>query len=112
MSMIQPRPMPPFPKEVPDRRRKFWRQPMRRARLKQRSAKKSHWQGLYILALKFLIRLDPLCRRCRRRHATEGHHPWGQIGALILLFFPICRICHEEVEGNKRQARAEGWILY
>jgi hypothetical protein len=111
MSMIKPRPMPPFPKPPREKKeRKPW---VRRGRpLRRISKKKLDWRKLYLLALAFLIRLDPLCRRCRRRRATEGHHPWGQIGALILLFWPFCRQCHDEVENNKKKARAEGWILY
>lgn len=104
--------MPPFPKPAREPRRKFWRAPMRRARLKMRSEKKDNWHMLYIFGLKFLIRLDPLCRKCRRRPATEGHHPFGQGGALILLVFPLCRTCHVAVEDNKNQSRQEGWILY
>lgn len=104
--------MPPFPKPAREPRRKFWRAPMRRARLKMRSEKKDNWHALYIAGLRFLVRLDPLCRKCRRRPATEGHHPFGQGGALILLFFPLCRTCHVAVEDNKNQSRQEGWILY
>jgi hypothetical protein len=76
------------------------------------SPQKAYLRGIYLDCLRFLISLDPLCRRCRRRRATEGHHPFGQIGMLILIFFPFCRACHREVEDNKRQAREDGWILY
>lgn len=85
---------------------------LRRTRLKPISKAKAELRALYLLALAFLIRIDPWCRRCRRGHATEGHHPWGQIGYLILLFWPFCRACHMEVESNKNKAREEGWLLY
>jgi hypothetical protein len=83
--------------------------PMRRT-IKKRSAKKAKWHALYILALRFLMSLDPLCRRCRRRRATEGHHPFGQVGALILIFWPFCRTCHDAVHEHSNQAREEGWL--
>lgn len=104
--------MPPFQLKQPrERRRKYWRAPMKRARLKMQSEKKSKWNKLYYLGLRFLISLDPLCRRCRSRRASEGHHPFGQIGALILLFWPFCRTCHVEVHDHPNTAREEGWLL-
>lgn len=113
MSMVRPRPMPPFPKPAkPESRKRTGFSISRRQGLRQVSVKKAHWRKLYLGGLRFLVALDPLCRRCQRRRAIEGHHPWGQLGALILLFFPICRTCHDEIENNKKKARAEGWILY
>lgn len=81
-----------------------------RKRLKQRSPEKTRLHGLYVAALVFLIGLDPLCRCCRKRPATEGHHPWGQWKWLIFLFIPICRECHEAIESNKKAAREVGLI--
>lgn len=107
--MIKPRPMPPFPAEKVPR----WKLgQVRRTRLRQRSAEKAGWQRIYVAVLKAVLSVHPLCVRCMKRLATEGHHPFGRSGALILLFWPFCRTCHDEVEGNKKQARAEGWILY
>lgn len=93
----------------------MWKAPalprsQRRVRLRVRSDEKERWHALYIPFLAFLIRLDPLCRCCRIRPATEGHHPFGQLGALILCVFPFCRTCHNEKHGNPIDARAEGWI--
>lgn len=89
------------------------RQPKMRAnRLRRISKEKKNWRDIYILCLRFLIGLDPICRRCRERYANSGHHPFGQHGALILLFFPMCMVCHNEVECSKNKARDEGWILY
>jgi hypothetical protein len=123
MSMIKPRPMPPFPKvtiqprnrrdrELAKQATRFLNWKLQRSPIRKVSKKKLAWRKLYLLGLAFLMRVDPLCRRCRRRRATEGHHPFGQIGALILIFWPFCRQCHDEVENNKKKARAEGWILY
>jgi len=81
-------------------------------RLRRVSPEKAKWRVLYYLALYFLIRLDPLCRVCREARAIEGHHPYGQIGALILIFIPICRPCHDMIENHKRIARDVGLILY
>lgn len=105
--MIQPQPMPPFPKRNLGRELGLGRKGLRK-----RSPDKARWHRIYIAVLKAVLRVHPLCVRCGKRPATEGHHPFGQIGALILLFWPFCRPCHDEVENNKRQARAEGWILY
>jgi hypothetical protein len=106
MSMIKPRPMPPFVKRsAPKTERK-------RRGLKQRSTAKAAWHRIYVAVLRAVLSVHPLCVRCGKRKATEGHHPFGQIGALILLFWPFCRPCHNEVENNKKQARADGWILY
>ncbi len=85
---------------------------LKRTRLKPRSVMKAKWHELYILGLRFLVSLNPFCRRCKERHATEGHHPARQHGAAILIFFPFCRVCHADVEGNKNRAREEGWIWY
>lgn len=86
--------------------------PKPRKRLKQMSTTKAWFHSRYVAALKFLISLDPLCRRCRERPATEGHHPLRQRGWLIFFFWPFCRACHNEVEDDKKTARTEGWILY
>jgi hypothetical protein len=53
------------------------------------------------------------CERCgeRKKH-LDGHHPWGQIAEKILIFFLVCRACHDYIEGNKIKARKEGWIKY
>lgn len=85
---------------------------LRRSRLRKISPQKKNWRDLYLVCLHFLIALDPMCRRCRKRYANQGHHPFGQHDALILLVFPFCLTCHNEVECNKRQSREEGWILY
>lgn len=103
MSMIRPGPMPP-------KLTKSAKKPRRR--LRQVSDKKAYWRRLYFAALAFLVRLDPFCRKCRVSLAQEGHHPFGQIGALILIFWPMCRSCHEEIENHKKRSREEGWILY
>lgn len=85
---------------------------LKRTRLCKVSPKKRHWKAIYLSALRFLIALDPICRRCRCREANQGHYPFGQMGALILLFWPFCMTCHNEVEFHKNQSRDEGWILY
>jgi hypothetical protein len=111
MSMIKPRPMPPFPKPSGSFQKRH--KGLRRGKpMRKRSVAKTLRHHVYVAALVFLIYCDPLCRRCRRRRATEGHHPWGQLGAKIFIFWPFCRQCHDEVENNKKKARAEGWILY
>jgi hypothetical protein len=103
MSMVKPRPMPPFPKPA-----KAAKKPRRW--LRHRSAKKRCWHEIYVIAAAFLMRLDPICRRCRRRRAIEGHHPFGQAGALILIFWPFCRVCHDEVHFHPNKAREDGWL--
>lgn len=117
MSRIAPKPMPDFKKwlgrkshgmESEHRHRKS----LRRTRLRPRSKAKSVFHGHYVCALLFLMSLNPMCRRCNRRRATEGHHPMQQRGWLILLFFPVCRLCHTEIEERKSIAREEGWIWY
>lgn len=105
MSMIKPRPMPPFP-ATPTAPTKF-RRPM-----KQRSADKARWERIYLAVLRAVLGVHPMCVRCGERTATEGHHPFGRIGALILLFWPFCRPCHDHVETHKKESRADGWILY
>lgn len=112
MSMVKPRPLPPFPKlpREPKVKEFHWIK-LRRRRLKRRSAAKMIWNDLYLLALKFLIGLDAICRRCRKRLATEGHHPLGQIGALILIFWPICRRCHDQIHDFPNEAREDGWLV-
>ena len=106
MSMIRPRPLPPFPTEPRVERVKV------RRRIRRVSTEKRRWQALYSLALRFLVALNPRCRVCASSMATEGHHYFGQIGALILLFIPVCNRCHRVIEDNKKQARLDGWILY
>lgn len=132
MSMIRPRAMPPKPPARPERGTREWfdwkRQEARgraerreakrgapepaRKRLRQRSPLKAKLHALYVAGLKFLIGLDPLCRCCRERPATEGHHSWGQRGWAILLFIPICRRCHDDIENHKNAARDVGLIQY
>lgn len=112
MSRIQPRPMPSLQDWI-DRKPSGPkpRRPMRRTRLKPRSAKKQDWHELYILGLKFLLSLDPMCRRCRKREATDGHHIFGRANALMLLFTVTCRRCHNAVHGNPNKARRDGWLF-
>lgn len=74
------------------------------------SEAKEQLRDIYLALLAIAIKWNPFCRRCKKRKATEGHHPWGQIGILILLFEPFCRTCHNEVHNNANQARADGWI--
>jgi hypothetical protein len=83
-----------------------------RSPLKKRSPAKAKLHALYVAGLVFLLSLNPICRICEERKATEGHHPWGQRGWLILLFWPICRICHDWIEDHKNKARGLGLILY
>lgn len=85
---------------------------LKRTPLKRRSAKKTEWALLYLAGLRFLISLDPMCRCCKERRATEGHHPARQQGGSILIFLPVCRRCHTWVEDHKNEAREYGWIWY
>jgi hypothetical protein len=80
-------------------------------KLRHRSEKKEYWHRLYVLGLRYLLRLNPFCRRCGKRMATEGHHHFLQSGALILLFSPICYECHREIHANHNRAREEGWLF-
>jgi hypothetical protein len=110
--------MPPRRAQEPRQRRAAGQ----RGVLSRVSDIKRDWRALYVPWLVFLIALNPYCRRCEflqqhgnrngRNLATEGHHPFGQQGALILAVLPFCRSCHTEVENNKKQARKDGWIRY
>lgn len=104
MSQIKPGPMPQFP-------RPSLTPPKLPTGLKRISEAKEQLREIYLALLKIEIKWNPYCRRCKKRMATEGHHPFGQIGILILIFFPFCRPCHDEVHhNNPNQARADGWI--
>jgi hypothetical protein len=109
MSAVKPRPMPPFPMPGRVQNRHYCR--LRRTRLKYRSERKASWHALYVAGLKFLLKLDPMCRRCRERLATQGHHPFWQSGALILLFWPLCSFCHSAIHASPNKAREEGCLL-
>lgn len=74
------------------------------------SEAKEQLREIYLALLKIEIAFNPFCRRCKKKRATEGHHYYGQIGILILIFAPICRGCHDDIHHNATQARADGWI--
>lgn len=74
------------------------------------SEAKDQLREIYLALLKIEIGFNPFCRRCKRNKATEGHHPFGQLGILILIFFPFCRRCHDDVHQHADQARVDGWI--
>jgi hypothetical protein len=121
MSQVKPRPLPAFPKHPETHEDARQRAGSRRGSVLSRvSENKRDWRALYVPWLAFLMLIDPFCRRCRAKGptrldwnlATEGHHPYGQQGALILCVLPFCRECHDEVENNKTQARKDGWIRY
>lgn len=102
--------MPPFPKlqKSSSPGLKPW---PRRKPLRKRSVAKAIWHSLYVAGLIYLLSRDSRCRRCWKRKAIEGHHPFGQFGALIMIFWPICRVCHDEIHANHNKARAEGWLF-
>lgn len=106
MSMVRPRPIEPKP--VRPTRKGF----KSNSTLAPISEEKAYWRELYLKALAFQMWLDPMCRKCRERPATEGHHPFRQVGPMIMIFAPVCRECHEGTENNKNNARQEAWIRY
>lgn len=128
MSMVKPRPMPSMEARASAQEPRQQRAAARSSALRRVGEGKRAWQLLYGPWLAFLIMLDPICRRCRwlaestaRRGepirkisfnlATEGHHPFGQLGALILVVLPFCRGCHDDVHHkHPKQARKDGWI--
>lgn len=92
--------------------------PMKRqARLKPRSDKKAAWVEQYLaekerrMALQIAERGATWCQKCTEPKPVEGHHPGGQNGARIMVFFLICNPCHHEIHFvSPRQARLDGWL--
>lgn len=80
--------------------------------LKSQSKKKAIWNRAY--SAEKCRRLSPgnvKCQRCKKRKATDGHHPYGQAGERIMVFVMVCRECHDWAHfEDPRAARAEGWI--
>lgn len=87
------------------------RKGLKRARLRPRSERKTNEHSLYICGLLFLLSLNPMCRLCGMRRATEGHHPVSQQGWLILLFIPACRSCHDDIHEHPKAAREVGLLF-
>lgn len=104
MSMVKPRPMQP---KVHKPLARGFRPNNTIATI---SVEKANWRELYLKALAFQIWLDPLCRCCGKMEATEGHHPYLQSGANIMICCPICRPCHNRIHGNPNLARLNGWL--
>jgi hypothetical protein len=88
--------------------------PLNRSRkpLKPVSAKRAVWLAKYHAAVKARKKKQDWCDVCRVPHRfLDAHHPQGRIGELIMIFFLVCRGCHDWIHFvNPRQARLEGWL--
>jgi hypothetical protein len=98
-------------KNAPPRARKA-RRPLRPT-----SAKKAAWRRQYAKELarrkaeQEATAGHTFCQRCRKPATVDGHHPAGQAGVLIMLFFLLCRLCHDWAHfTSPKQAREEGWL--
>lgn len=90
----------------------------RTGRLKHQSPKKAAWRRQYARELarrkaeQEATHGHTFCQRCSRWSDVDGHHPAGQLGVLIMLFFLMCRKCHDWAHfESPATARAEGWLL-
>ena len=88
---------------------------LRRSRLKPVSAKKAALKKEYLAEKTARMnrqreqRGGTFCERCDKLRWVDGHHPYGQAGKWILIFFLICRKCHDWIHANGKAAREEGW---
>jgi hypothetical protein len=96
----------------------------RRARVKARSDKEALRQAA-LKGIKAI--LGPFVKHCLRcnqpnRAGTgfkskanplglEAHHPFRRRGYFYFVVVPLCETCHEEVEQDGNQARADRWIV-
>ena len=86
---------------------------MRRTRLKPASTKKFAMLKRYWAAM----RNDPdeiVCPHCRKslpKEKMEPHHPFGRLGARLLLYVWICPEFHAWIHDNRKEATRIGAIM-
>lgn len=90
---------------------------LKRTPLARESSEKGRWRRKYSAELRLRKaqqvedRGTTFCERCERNRPVDGHHPGGQIGAAILVFFLICRRCHDWIHFEAPgEARSAGWL--
>lgn len=87
---------------------------LKRTKLKQVGTKQAKKLKSYAKKKKEYYEEHPNCERCNSASNLTLHHKMGR-GQFLddeRYFMTACMTCHDEIEGNKKQARKDGWILY
>jgi len=89
--------------------------PLKRSgRLRNASPKRQREYKEYAKAKKAYLILHPVCEKCRKNKSQDIHHKAGRYGKFLCdysLFAALCRLCHNEIHANGKEARKQGWII-
>jgi hypothetical protein len=82
--------------------------------LRGASKKRQREYNQYAKEKKAYLALHPICERCKTKKATDLHHKAGRVGQWLCryeYFAALCRLCHDWLHANGRDARKAGWII-
>lgn len=84
--------------------------------LSKKSSKQAKLDAAYSIIRESFLKSHPFCKAklpgCQLK-STDVHHMAGR-GIYMLdttLFFPVCRICHNQIEGNPIMAKEMGFSM-